>query len=120
MSEALSALLQSSDAKLKTEVAWELPAVKARLNPISLSLEELQSLTGTYGEREIRLLGDKLTSYRAGLPPIELAPMGDALFTAVGRGDARFHFVKDTSGKMTLEIQFRDGLRQLAPRQTGE
>jgi Peptidase family S41/N-terminal domain of Peptidase_S41 in eukaryotic IRBP len=116
LTEALTALLQSTDPKVKAEAEWELPVVKARLAPTTISLEELQSLTGIYGEREIRLNGDKLTSYRAGLPPIELTPMGDGLFAAVGRSDARFSFVRNAPDSVVLEIQFRDGLRQSAQR----
>jgi hypothetical protein len=63
LASALTALLQSADPKIKAEVEWELPAVKARIEPISVSIEQLQSLTGVYGEREIRLSGDKLTSH---------------------------------------------------------
>ncbi len=118
LSEALSALLQSRDPKVKAEAEWELPAVKARANPVLVSIEELRSLTGIYGEREIRLQGDKLTSYRAGLPPIELAPMGDGLFAPIGRGDARFKFVREAPDRVILEVQFRDGLRQATPRQS--
>jgi hypothetical protein len=118
LSEALSALLQSPDPKVRAEVAWELPSVKARLNPVSVSLVELQSLTGIYGEREIRMLGDKLTSYRAGLPPIELVPIGDGVFEALGRADARFKFVREAPDRVTLEIQFRNGMRQIALRES--
>jgi Peptidase family S41 len=118
LSEALSALLQSRDPNVKAEAEWELPAVKARANPVLVSIEELRSLTGIYGEREIRLQGDKLTSYRAGLPPIELAPMGDGLFAPIGRGEARFKFVREAPDRVILEVQFRDGLRQATPRQS--
>lgn len=116
LTEALTTSLQSSDMKIKAEAEWELPAVKARLAPTTLGPEELQALTGRYGEREIRLNGDTLTSYRAGLPPIELTPMGDGLFAAVGRSEVRFHFVRKASDSVVLELLFRDGPRQTISR----
>jgi hypothetical protein len=118
LSEVLLTLRQSPDPRVKAEVEWELETIKARLNPVSVTVLELQALTGIYGEREIRMQGDKLTSYRAGLPPIELVPIGDGLFEALGRTDARFKFVRDASEQISLEIQFRNGMRQVAPRQS--
>jgi Peptidase family S41/N-terminal domain of Peptidase_S41 in eukaryotic IRBP len=118
LNEALSVLADSPDDRVKAEVEWELPALKARLNPVVIALDELQSLTGIYGEREIRMVAGKLTSYRAGLPPIELTPMGEGLFAAVGRADARFKFIRETPERITLELQFRDGTRQAAIRQS--
>lgn len=116
MSEALETLSQSPDAKIKAEAQWELPAIQSRLNPIRPSLETMQSLIGMYGEREIRLNGEQLSSQRVGMPMVLLTPLSENLFAVVGTNDVRLRFIRQAPEKVALQLEYRDGRKQIAQR----
>ncbi len=116
LADVMAKLAQSDDPKTRAEAEWELPAIHARLRPVRVSPDELRALIGSYGEREIRMEGERLISQRAGMPPLELAPLGEDVFAVVGINDVRIGFVR-SADKVVLEVRYRDGRKIVAERQ---
>lgn len=80
---------------------WAIEGVEARMNPITLSRQELKAYVGTYGPRTITLKGDTLYYQREGRPKYKMIPISKHRFALDGLGIIRFEFFPDSNGKMT-------------------
>lgn len=88
---ALAALTArtGADPADRAEWDWARTGIEARLHPISLPVERLQALTGSYGRNRIVLRDGALWLERADRPAARLTPMTrDGLFAAEGFDDA--------------------------------
>jgi len=76
---------------------WALAGVDAQLHPLSLSLAQLQALTGQYGKVMIELQDGSLTMSRTGRPTERLIPLtSDGLFGVDGVDLLRVRFASDS------------------------
>lgn len=114
---AMETLALSPDPQIKAEMAWELPLIRARQSPVRTSVTDLRALVGTYGERQVRIEGERLISQRSGMPPLELAPIGDDLYAVVGIDDVRIAFVRNPTGPLVMEVRYRDGRKSASERE---
>jgi len=104
---AYEAILETAeDASQRRSVEWALEAARARANPLPPLPENADTLTGTYGPREIFIEDGALTYRRGEQGGRRLTPLGPDRFTLEGLDDARLTFQRDASGEvvsLTLE-----------------
>lgn len=87
---ALSGLLARTDADPAARAGWEWAqvGVEARLHPVTVSTDRLQTLAGAYGGRTILFEDGGLLWRRMNGQKVKLSPMtADGLFTAEGYDD---------------------------------
>lgn len=89
--------------KRRESMDWIVEGLEARANPVTLSAEELQKYTGTYGPRVVTLEGETLLYRRGDRPQHKLIPFGNHLFALEGTDDVRFEFIVDDEGR-SIEI----------------
>lgn len=87
---ALTALAArpNADPADRADWEWARTGIEARLHPVTLPVEQLQPLTGSFGRNRIVLRDRALWLERADRPAARLAPMTrDGLFAVDGYGD---------------------------------
>ncbi|MFN8177105.1 MAG: S41 family peptidase [bacterium] len=99
--EALRRLAEhAKDDARKTELAWALDDVNARLKPPSLEPRTLEQLTGSYGARAVALERGRLWLRPEVGPMLELSPLGKDVFAAMGApSPLRVTFVRAKGGR---------------------
>jgi hypothetical protein len=75
---------RATDEARKTELAWALEEVNARLEPVPLEPRSLERLTGVYGARSVTLERGRLWLRPDVGAPLELSPLGKDVFAASG------------------------------------
>jgi hypothetical protein len=118
--EILETLLEEeTDPSARRGVEWALRGLRARLHPVTLTGEELEEFTGTYGPRRIYLQDGVLHYQREGRASYPLRPMGDDVF---GVGDLeyfRLRFVRDGQGRVDRVLGLYDSGREDENLRTG-
>lgn len=93
--------LDSDNKRAKDGIKWANDALKAELNPVSLSVGEMEKFVGDYGPRHITLREGWLYYQREGRNEFRLKPFTKDTFALVGYSPFRIRFVSDKSGKVT-------------------
>ncbi len=89
---------------------WGLESLRAELEPISLTGDELQAYAGSYGIRTARLVEGQLVYQRDGGPEIILTPLGDDRFAIPGDDRFRLVFERDRRNRVSnLQMHVADG-----------
>lgn len=89
---------------------WGLESLRAELEPISLTGDELQAYVGSYGIRTARLVEGQLVYQRDGGPEIILTPLGDDRFAIPGDDRFRVVFQRDRRNRVSnLQMHVADG-----------
>ena len=100
----------------KFQAAWELDALKAKLEPVKLDEKILKKYIGRYGERKITYEKGELYYQRTG-PKFKLIPLKEAFFAVEGMDYFRVKMVTDESGNVIeLVGLYDDGRRDPSKR----
>lgn len=80
----------------RTDAAWALEALRARVEP-----GDLAAYAGTYGDQTVSVTGDRLSILRGRRPPVVLQRLDGDLFTVAGDPGRRIRFTRDDAGRAT-------------------
>ena len=89
---ALQAIVAADADRL--DATWALEAMAAP------APGDLSAYAGTYGDRAVRVVGDRLHVAFGRRPPTVLQALGGDLFTVVGDPDRRVRFTRDSAGRV--------------------
>jgi hypothetical protein len=99
---ALESLEQDcNDEDRRFELGWALAGLRAELDTVALTTDDLDQYVGQYGPRQIRREDDLLVYQREGRDPMVLEPMGDDLFRTAALSWFRLRFERDDRGRVT-------------------
>ncbi|MBX7046346.1 MAG: S41 family peptidase [Ignavibacteria bacterium] len=107
-------LVKVSDEQKKQELQWQIDFLNASVNPVWISIEDLQKLTGDYSPRKISFEEGKLYYERPGVTKkVLLIPLSATLFMPQGKNDFRLQFSLDASGNPVSVIGiYKQGMRE--------
>lgn len=92
--------LDPENKAFQRHLTWVREMVEALKNPVELSVEQLQTLTGRYGPRQVELREGRLFYQREGNPRgYLLTPMQANIFMLEGLNTFRLRFVLDEEGR---------------------
>lgn len=89
---ALQAIV-AADAS-RVDATWALEAMAAP------AAGDLSAYAGTYGDRSVRVVGDRLHVVVGRRPPTVLQALGNDVFSQVGDPDRRVRFTRDSAGRV--------------------
>ena len=109
--EALKKLVQSTkDPITKIKMEWALTRMNAKLNPPKIDPNVLESYSGTYGDRQIKMENGNLLYRRMQRPWSKLQPVTDTMFLVQGFDDFRLEvFIDDNGHPVKLIGHYADG-----------
>jgi hypothetical protein len=111
-SEALRGLIgHEEDTEYLAALEWHLQGLQSQLEPMTISLEQLQALAGGYGPRRIILENGVLYYQREDRPRFRLEPMGADLFRVGDLEYFRLSFERDATGAVVKLIGLYDNGR---------
>jgi hypothetical protein len=112
---------KAKDDEQKQDLAWAIQKVDALANPVTMTVEVLKSLAGSYGPRTLSYENGSLWFQREpGGLKIRAVPMTADTLMLDGFDFVRFRIEKDASGKVTgLTELFADGNSGKLPRSGG-
>ena len=100
----------ADDTMQKNALAWTREGLDASLNPVGVGRDELESMVGSYGPRQIRLEQGMLVYQREGRDPFPMIPMGGDRFMFEDLGYFRIQFERDGDGNVVRLIgQYDNG-----------
>ncbi|HJQ41133.1 MAG TPA: S41 family peptidase [Thermoanaerobaculia bacterium] len=106
---ALEQLATNADDAVKARVEWALTGVRARLQPVRLSADELARYEGRYdGGRSVQRDGEVLTYQRAGGAVVPLTPLLPDLFAFGASETTRIGFTREDGRIVALEVLSAD------------
>jgi len=116
--EAIKFLMtKSNDEARVKQLNWFLNGIESERNPVTLSPDDLQKFTGSYGPRRIFMEDGNLTYQREGRPKFKMIPMSSDQFMIKGLDNFRIKFKMDETGKVTELIGLYDnGETDINPR----
>lgn len=82
---------------------WSVDGLKSKLEPVILSVNEMKTLTGTYGSRVITFENGSLYYQREGRPRFRMEPMGRDTFSLTGLDNFRLRFIREADKVVALE-----------------
>lgn len=82
---------------------WSVDGLKSKLEPVILSVNEMKTLTGTYGSRVITFENGSLYYQREGRPRFRMEPMGRDTFSLTGLDNFRLRFIREADKVIALE-----------------
>lgn len=86
--------------ELKDQAMWLTASVKAQLEPVILDESSMNSYTGKFGERTVKLENGELYYQRADKPKMKMIPMMNDLFRFEEVEYARLRYDRDSSGNV--------------------
>jgi len=109
----LTALTKLRDAE-KDEIYrnifnWSVDGLKSKLEPVTLSVNEMKAFTGTYGSRVITFENGSLCYQREGRPKFRMEPMGRDAFSLTGLDNFRLRFIREADKVAALEGYYSNG-----------
>jgi len=119
--DALQKLMEAEeDEVIQGMYAWALTFLNARLDPVTITLADMESYVGSYGPRRIFLDGDALWYQREGRPRFRLDPLGDDQFKVGDLDYFMLEFGRDAEGKVDRAIgRYDNGRSDEHPRDAG-
>lgn len=99
----------AGDEAVRRTYAWAATIIQAKLEPLSLSPQQLEQYAGVFGSQQIRIEGGQLVYQREGRPPVVLRPLLADLFAFGDSRDTRIRFVRAESGVIALKAIYSDG-----------
>jgi hypothetical protein len=115
--DAIRALkAEATSEKEKARLDWALERARARYQPVSLSVQELQQFAGTYGQARVWVEGGQLRFQRETESPFLLVPLARNIFASETNDPIRVEFVFGSTGRIVkLVLTDEDGrLRDFA------
>jgi len=93
--------IRSDSRMAKTGIPWVKELIDLENQPVSVSLERLESYAGDYGPRKITLREGSLYYQREGRPEYQLQAMSQDTFLLEGYLRFRLRFISDSEGNVT-------------------
>ncbi len=107
----------AKDEERAFTLGWAIDDIKARLNPVQVSPEVLQSYVGSYGPRRLTIEDGKLYYQREGNPRMQAIPMSERLFRFAEIDYFRIEVVLDEAGQpQKLVGHYDNGTTDESPR----
>ncbi|UCF18183.1 MAG: S41 family peptidase [Gemmatimonadota bacterium] len=108
---------EAPDEGRASTLSWAIDGIKARLNPVKVSSEVLQSYVGSYGPRTLTLEAGVLYYQREGNPRMQAIPMTERLFRFAEIDYFRIEVVLDEAGQpVKLVGHYDNGTTDESPR----
>jgi len=101
-------LNKTTDPQRKHKIQWQIDALKASLNPVTMDENTLKTYAGTYEDRTVTFENGKLYYQRAGGQKYEVIPMAENMFALKDLPYFRITFNKDSEGNPTEFIGLYD------------
>ena len=107
--EALNILREKEvDHERRIALEWACEALAARLNPVTITPDRIESYVGTYGPRIITFENGEMYYARENGPKRKLIPITDQRFMLDGVDYFRLEFVRENSDKATEVVGYYD------------
>jgi len=101
---------QAADERVRRMYTWSAEEITARLNPIALNSEALETYVGNFGQRRTWVEDGQLMYQREGREPNGLIPLGDHRFMFADDNAYRLVFRMNESGVVeAMDLQAIDG-----------
>jgi hypothetical protein len=114
---ALEALLEKHTGETAREkLQWGIDGHRARLHPVAVDREILNSYAGKYDTALISVVGSHLFLQFDGRAQRQLLPVAEDTFVVEGRDDLRLRFVSSEGRVVAMERIYSDGYRGLDSR----
>ena len=109
--DALGKLIEAeTDEEFRVQLEWEMLVIERRLDPIDLSLEQMEEYTGQYGPRRIFIEDGSIFYQRQERSSFQLEAIERDLFKVGDLDYFRLSFGRDDEGKIVKVIGlYRDG-----------
>ncbi len=114
--DALEALAAAAPADQRVQIAWLVPHLRARVQPVTLSEAELSRFVGRYGPRQIILEDGALVHLAPELPPLRLIPLGGRVFAFPDTDQVRLEFQVEGDRVSALRVLSSRGTSRDLPR----
>jgi hypothetical protein len=89
----------TEDPLTERSLTWALEALAVQLNPITISVDDMQRYVGDFGLRDISVVDGQLMYQREGAEPVALVAFGNDRFGFPGDDGARITFRFDRRGR---------------------
>lgn len=107
---------KTQDEDLRKYYEWNLTILHARLHPVSVPAELLQSYAGQFGERALMVENGQLMYQRNGRPKYILTPLSETRFMFADTPSIHVEIEK-TAGKVTaIQVLYEDGRVDRSPK----
>lgn len=90
--------------------------LRARLDPVNIDPETLESYAGQYGPRRLFVEDDRLVYQREGRPELKLTPISQKTFILTDHPEVRIHVEMSNGKAEALVVEYDNGRRERSER----